>query len=217
MNFSITPQDALIVVDIQNDFIPGGSLPVAGGDAIIPGVNTIMETFDQRGARIILTQDWHPEDHLSFASRHLGKKPFDPIGPVEGVPGIGPLLWPDHCVRGTAGALFHERLDTDRAHLILRKGIHRNIDSYSAILENDGKTETGLSGYLAGLGLKRIFICGLALDYCVFRSALDGCKKGFETWVIVDLCRGIADDSTARAEAEMKAKGIFLISSTVFS
>lgn len=207
MTICIAPDDALIVVDIQNDFIPGGSLPVSGAGDIISNVNDTMKVFLRAGARIVLTQDWHPEDHLSFASQHNGKNPFDPI---EGIDGIGPVLWPDHCVQRTAGAEFHPDLDVDAAHLILRKGIHRQIDSYSAFTENDNKTDTGLAGYLENSGLKRIFICGLALDYCVFWSAMDGRRKELETSVITDLCRGIEEDTTKSAKSQMISAGVRL-------
>jgi nicotinamidase/pyrazinamidase len=205
MGFLIQTSDALIVVDIQNDFLPGGSLAVAEGDQIIPPVNQLMKKFNDRGGRIVLTQDWHPPDHLSFASQHEGKKPFDPI---EGVDGIGPVLWPDHCVRETDGADFSSQLETGQAHLILRKGINRSMDSYSAFTENDQKTDTGLAGYLENVSLKRIFVCGLALDYCVAWSAMDGKKKGFETFVIPELCKGIAPETVQKAETEMKQMGI---------
>jgi len=200
MGFSIQTSDALIVVDIQNDFLPGGALAVAEGDLIIPPVNRLMKIFSACGGRVILTQDWHPPDHLSFAGQHPGKRPFDPI---EDLPGIGPVLWPDHCVQDTAGADFSSGLQTGRAHLILRKGIHRSVDSYSAFTENDHRTDTGLAGYLENAGLNRIFICGLALDYCVAWSAMDGVKKGFETYVIPELSRGIAVETVRQAEKEM--------------
>ncbi|MBN2427603.1 MAG: bifunctional nicotinamidase/pyrazinamidase [Deltaproteobacteria bacterium] len=209
MGFSIKTTDALIVVDIQNDFLPGGTLAVPEGDQIIPNVNHLMKKFSALGGRVILTQDWHPSNHLSFASQHPGKNSFDPI---EGIAGIGPVLWPDHCVRETTGAAFSSQLDTGKAHLILRKGLHRSVDSYSAFTENDQKTETGLAGYLENAGLKRIFICGLALDYCVAWSAMDGAKKGFETCVLPDLCRGIAPESVQTAEQGMKELGILFIS-----
>ena len=209
MAVSITFQDALIVVDIQNDFLPGGALAVSGGDEIISGINALMKRFHHHGARIILTQDWHPETHLSFAGRHTGKAPFDPI---EKVSGIGPVLWPDHCIQGSFGARFHEQLDVDLAHLIIRKGFSEQIDSYSAFTENDRETETGLSGYLNNAGLNRIFICGLAFDYCVFWSAMDGIEKGFETAVIPDFCRHISTDSRRHAKEEMAAAGILFLS-----
>jgi nicotinamidase/pyrazinamidase len=208
MSFPIQTSDALIVVDVQNDFLPGGALAVPEGDRIIPHVNALMANFNAAGARVILTQDWHPPDHLSFASQHPGKNPFDPI---DGIPGIGPVLWPDHCVRETTGAEFGTALDTGQAHLILRKGFDRAVDSYSVFTENDQKTETGLQGYLKNAGLKRLFICGLALDYCVAWSAMDGSRGGFETHLIPGLCRGIAPDSIRKAEKEMKNIGVRFI------
>ncbi len=205
MEFLIQPTDALIVVDIQNDFLPGGALAVAEGDRIIPYVNQLMVKFNDHGGRVILTQDWHPPDHLSFASLHEGKNPFDPI---EGVAGIGPVLWPDHCVRETQGADFSGQLETGKAHLIIRKGISRSVDSYSTFTENDRKTDTGLAGYLENAGLKRIFLCGLALDYCVAWSAIDGVRKGFETFLVPELCKGIAADSVKKAEKDMQKMGV---------
>ena len=205
MHIHIKNTDALVIVDIQNDFIPGGALAVPGGDKIISGINRLMQKYHQKGARIILTQDWHPHKHLSFASQHKGKKPLESI---EGVFGIGPVLWPDHCIQGSKGAEFHSRFDVNKAHLIVRKGIHKEIDSYSAFTENDRKTDTGLAGYLKNAQLKRIFICGLALDYCVFWSAVDGKQKGFKTFVIPRLCKGIAKASSDAALNDMKLKGI---------
>jgi nicotinamidase/pyrazinamidase len=214
MSFSIQTSDALIVVDVQNDFLPGGALAVPEGDGIIPCVNALMAKFNVAGAHVILTQDWHPPDHLSFASQHPGKNPFDPI---DGIPGIGPVLWPDHCVRETPGAQFATALETGNAHLILRKGLNRTVDSYSAFTENDQKTDTGLQGYLENADLKRIFICGLALDYCVAWSAADGTRKGFETHLIPELCRGIAPESIRKAEKEMKNLGVRFVAEDDFT
>jgi nicotinamidase/pyrazinamidase len=207
MSIAIEPRDALIVVDIQNDFMPGGALGVKDGDKILSGINVVMKKFHKNGARNILTQDWHPKDHLSFASRHEGKKPFDLI---DGVFGIGPVLWPDHCIQGTKGSEFHNQLDVNRAHLIIRKGIDREIDSYSTFTENDRQTDTGLAGYLKNANLERIFICGLALDYCVYWSAMDGVRKEFETLVIVELCKGIAKETVDKAMKDMAEKGVSL-------
>ncbi len=206
----IEPTDALIVVDIQNDFIPGGSLPVPEGDKIIPKVNEFMKLFNEKAARVVLTQDWHPPNHASFASAHPGKKPFDPI---EGVPGIGPVLWPDHCVQGTKGAEFHPDLDVTKAHAIIRKGYLKSIDGYSGFLNNDKKTKTGLDGFLRENGVKRIFVCGLALDYCVFWTATDGKQFGFDVYVLEDLTRGIAEDTIKSAKDSMKKNGIQIIHS----
>ncbi|MDD1779523.1 MAG: isochorismatase family protein [Candidatus Helarchaeota archaeon] len=161
---NILPSDALIIVDMQNDFIPGGALAVKGGHEIIQGINQVAEIFKRRGARIILTQDWHLPNHKSFASAHPGKKPFDAYSTV----GIGPVLWPDHCVQGEKGAEFSKQLNTKLADAIIRKGMNPEIDSYSTFLENDKKSETGLSGYLKSLRISRFFFCGRALDYCVY-------------------------------------------------
>jgi nicotinamidase/pyrazinamidase len=179
---------ALIVVDMQHDFMPGGALPVADGDAIIDGINACMEQFFSGGNIIVMTQDWHPEGHGSFASAHVGMKPYDSY---EDEPGLGPVLWPDHCIQGSWGAEIHERVNVSRAHLILRKGYHAAIDSYSAFLENDKQTRTGLAGFLKDLGVEEIIICGLALDYCVYYTALDGAAEGFSTIVFTDLSRGV--------------------------
>ena len=208
MAITILPGDALIIVDIQNDFLPGGALPVDQGDLVLFGINVLMDLFHKKGARVILTQDWHPPGHLSFASQHKGKGPFDPISDVHG---IGPILWPDHCVQGTKGAQFHEQLNQDAAHLVLRKGFHPKIDSYSAFIENDQESDTGLSGYLKNAGVTRIFIGGLALDYCVAWSALDGNRKGFETFVVRDLCQGISEETTRKALADLEREGIQLV------
>ena len=208
MSIALEKRDAFIVVDMQNDFMPGGALAVMGGDRIISGVNNLMKRFHESEARNILTQDWHPANHLSFARQHEGKNPFDLI---EGVFGIGPVLWPDHCVQGTEGSEFHSQLDVVMAHLIIRKGIHREIDSYSAFSENDRQTDTGLAGYLRNANLKRVFICGLALDYCVYWSAMDATNKGFETLVIPELCKGIAEETSQKAIQHMTKVGVKLI------
>jgi nicotinamidase/pyrazinamidase len=203
--------DALAVVDIQNDFIPGGALAVHGGDSIIPGINRIMEVFSTADLPVILTQDWHPSGHCSFASAHPGKKPYDAFKSE----GLGPVLWPDHCVQGSPGAEFHRDLDTRFAQAVIRKGYHRDIDSYSGFLENDLKTRTGLDGYLKSRGVKRLFICGLALDYCVFFTAVDGVGLGYEMYVITDLARpvGSPPDSVSRALKTMTDKGVRFIRS----
>ena len=210
----ISHSDVLLIVDIQNDFIPGGALAVKGGDDIIAGVNATSDIFKAKGARVVLTQDWHPVNHKSFASAHPGKKPFDPYS----APGIGPVLWPDHCVRGEGGANFSPLLNTVVADAIIRKGMNPEIDSYSAFLENDKKTETGLFGYLKSLKVARCFICGLALDYCVYYSALDGKSLGFDIYVIIDLTRGIDDPkgSTSNALETMTNKGIKFLKSEIF-
>ncbi|MEX0746589.1 MAG: bifunctional nicotinamidase/pyrazinamidase [Rhodothermales bacterium] len=174
---------ALLVVDIQNDFCPGGRLPVPGGDEIIPAINKLATTFDH----VLLTQDWHPEGHRSFASSHSGKRPFDTIE----VPYGEQILWPDHCIQGSRGAQFHRDLDVNKAELIIRKGFRKEIDSYSAFFENDHETPTGLTGYLRERGIDTLFIAGLATDFCVHWSAVDGRKHGFEVYVIEDASRGI--------------------------
>ena len=190
--------DVLLIVDIQNDFCPGGALAVPDGDAVIPVVNRVAESFEH----IILTQDWHPRGHLSFASSHAGRKPYDVIGVSYGEQ----VLWPDHCVQGSEGAAFHGWLAVPRAELIIRKGFHPDIDSYSAFYENDRRTPTGLSGYLRDRGLTRIFIVGLAFDFCVRYSAEDAARHGFSVFVIEDGCRsiGVGDSiaATGRSLAE---------------
>ncbi|WP_296640298.1 bifunctional nicotinamidase/pyrazinamidase [Roseinatronobacter sp.] len=195
---------ALIVIDLQNDFCPGGALAVAEGDQIVPGVNARMA----EAAAVILTQDWHPAGHSSFASQHAGRAPMQmvdmPYGPQ--------VLWPDHCVQGSYGAAFHADLTTDRADLILRKGFRRQIDSYSAFFENDQTTPTGLEGYLRTRGLTELEFVGLATDFCVAWSALDAAKLGFKVRVLTTLCRGIdLDGSMARALDDMRAAGIELV------
>src|ERR1700736_4488128 len=164
--------DALLVIDLQNDFCPGGALAVTGGDEIVPLVNLLAEKF----SHVLLTQDWHPANHISFASAHPGSMPYQTISAPYG----RQTLWPDHCVQGTPGADFHPALLVPHAELILRKGFRSNIDSYSAFLENDHFTATGLAGYLRERGLRRLFLCGLAYDFCVRYSAIDGAALGFE-------------------------------------
>jgi len=204
--------DCLIVVDMQNDFMPGGALPVVGGDTLVPGVNSIMESFLGSTLPIVLTQDWHPFRHRSFASAHVGKKSFD----LHSEPGIGPVLWPDHCVQGTPGAEFHYLLDVNSAQAIIRKGFHQDVDSYSGFLENDRTTTTGLDGYLKSRQVKRIFICGLALDYCVFYTALDGFELGYEVKVLIDLTKpvGSPPESISQALRALSIKGIAFVKSS---
>ncbi|HVW78423.1 MAG TPA: bifunctional nicotinamidase/pyrazinamidase [Alloacidobacterium sp.] len=183
MPMKITERDALLVIDVQNDFCPGGALAVPRGDEVVPVINRWMQLFPH----VVLTQDWHPPDHLSFASSHAGHEPFATVTVTYGEQ----TLWPHHCVQGTQGAEFHPELDTRRAALILRKGFRREIDSYSAFQENDRRTKTGLAGYLRERGIERVFVAGLAYDYCVRYSAVDARSEGFETVVIADACRGI--------------------------
>ncbi|MFX1378333.1 MAG: bifunctional nicotinamidase/pyrazinamidase [Promethearchaeota archaeon] len=188
-DLKIDKNDALIVVDMQYDFIPGGSLPVEEGDVIIDGINQISELFKKHKATIILTQDWHPQNHASFASTHPGKNPGDEFTSENGA--IGPVLWPDHCVQNTKGAEFHYDLKIDLADKVIRKGTNHTVDSYSGFLENDKKTETGMRDYLDSKKIQRIFICGLALDYCCYYTAMDGFEFGYEVYLLVELTRGI--------------------------
>jgi nicotinamidase/pyrazinamidase len=194
---------ALIVIDVQNDFCPGGALAVAQGDAIVSGINALMDDVDA----VVLTQDWHPAGHSSFASSHAGKAPLEmiemPYGPQ--------VLWPDHCIQGSAGADFHVDLHQDRADLIIRKGYNPAIDSYSAFFENDHQTPTGLEGYLRTRGISKLTLVGLALDFCVNYSAVDAAKLRFDVTVRPDLCRGIdMGGSLAAAMAGMKQAGVQL-------
>src|ERR1700677_2544254 len=182
MLIALQPTDALLVIDVQNDFMPGGNLAVKDGDAIVPVINTLAKKFDH----VILTQDWHPPQHISFASTH-NKQPFETIEASYGPQ----ALWPDHVLQHTEGAAFHPALSIPHAELILRKGFRRHIDSYSAFLENDHTTPTGLAGYLRERNLSRLFLCGLAYDFCVRYSALDGKALGFETIVIEDATRSV--------------------------
>lgn len=197
----VSPQDVLLVVDIQNDFCPGGALPVHEGDAVIEPIHSLAARFQH----VILTQDWHPANHVSFAANHPGKQPYDSIQLACGAQ----TLWPTHCVQGTPGAEFHPALRLPKAELILRKGFHAEIDSYSAFFENDRVTPTGLAGYLRERGLKRVFLAGLAYDYCVAYSALDGRRLNLPVVVVRDACRAIdLDGSVAKMEAEFARAGV---------
>lgn len=199
-------RDILLVVDVQNDFCPDGALAVPGGDAIVSLVNRLMDRF----AHVVLTQDWHTPGHSSFASAHPGKRPYETVEASYGPQ----ILWPDHCVQGTAGAAFHRDLEADRAELIIRKGFHPAIDSYSTFYENDHATSTGLSGYLRERGFTRVFLCGLATDFCVHWSALDARREGFGVTVLEDACRAIdLEGSLAAARAAMAAAGVALTTS----
>jgi nicotinamidase/pyrazinamidase len=203
---SINSEDVLLAVDLQADFMPGGALAVEGGDEIVPLINRLMSRFEN----VVVTQDWHPPTHASFAASHEGAKPFDTKRLHYG----DQTLWPDHCVQGTAGAAFHPDLAVERAFLILRKGTHGPIDSYSAFVEADGKTTTGLAALLKARGVRRVFACGLATDFCVAHSALDARAEGFATFVIEDACRAIdANDSAANAWARMNAAEVYRIES----
>lgn len=194
------PTDALLVIDMQVDFMPGGSLAVPGGDSIVPLINRIGRSFDN----VVLTQDWHPLGHISFASTH-GRQPF--ADTVETAYGIQ-ALWPDHTVQGSPGAALHPALDLPHAGLIVRKGFRPAMDSYSAFLENDHQTGTGLAGYFRERGTRRIFLCGLAADYCVGFSALDGAALGFEIVVVEDAIRGISPDGMATMRQRWQQAGI---------
>lgn len=207
-NIKINLNDALVVVDVQNDFMPDGALPVEEGDVIVEGINIIAQKFKNNGGKIILTQDWHPHNHKSFASTHPGKNPGDEFQTEDGA--IGPVLWPDHCVQGTKGAEFYEDLNHEIADAIIQKGTNPEIDSYSGFLENDKKSETGLSAKLRTLDVKRIFVCGLALDYCCAYTAIDGVDFGFETCFFMDLTRGIdlPPGNISNSIEQMKKKGI---------
>lgn len=200
---------ALIVVDVQNDFCPGGALAVAAGNAVIPVINRLLPFFAVR----VFTQDWHTEDHYSFAASHAGAMPFSTIT----LPYGEQVLWPAHCVQGSRGAAFHADLDTRGADVIIRKGFQREIDSYSAFYENDRSTPTGLAGYLRERGVEAVWLTGLATDYCVAYSALDAVGLGLGTVVIEDACRAIdLDGSLDQAMAEMRSKGVgFARSETV--
>lgn len=196
----------LLVVDVQNCFLPGGSLAVKDGDKVVPVINALARKF----AHVVMTQDWHTPGHVSFASSHGGKKPFE----TTDVPYGKQVLWPDHCVQGTDGASLSKDLTIPNAELVLRKGFNKDVDSYSAFTEADGKTTTGLAGYLKARKLQRIFVVGLATDFCVAWSALDARKAGFETYVIEDACRGIdTQGSLAKAWSDMQKAGVKRIQS----
>jgi nicotinamidase/pyrazinamidase len=204
MSGSATDRDVLIIADPQLDFCPGGALAVPRGDEVVPAVNRLARRF----RHVVLTQDWHPAGHASFASAHPGRKPFETIEADYG----RQTLWPDHCVQGTEGAAFHPELDIPRVELVIRKGYRSNIDSYSAFRENDRKTPTGLAGYLRERGFERVTVCGLATDFCVFFSAIDARAAGFETAVALDASRAIdVDGSLAQALAAMRDTGITLL------
>ena len=199
----------LLVMDVQNDFLPGGALAVPRGDEVVPRVNRLASKF----ANVILTQDWHPPGHISFASRHAGRKPFESIELAYGTQ----VLWPDHCVQGSRGAEFAAELAVRHAQAVIRKGYHAHTDSYSALLEADRVTPTGLNGMLRERGIRRVYCCGLATDFCVAWSALDAQAAGFETWIIEDACRAIdTGGSLAAARRELAAAGVRLARSDNF-
>jgi nicotinamidase/pyrazinamidase len=199
-------ESALIVVDVQNCFLPGGSLAVKDGDQVIPVINKIAPGF----ANVVMTQDWHTPHHISFASSHAGKKPFDMVKLAYG----DQMLWPDHCVQGTDGAALSKDLTITHAGLVIRKGFHHEVDSYSAFLEADKKTHTGLASYLKERGITTVFVTGLATDFCVAWTAIDARHTGFTAYVVEDACRGIdAGGSLAKAWADMAAAGVKRIQS----
>jgi nicotinamidase/pyrazinamidase len=203
----ILDSDVLLVIDVQRDFCAGGRLAVRDGDAVVAPINLLMRRF----GHVVLTQDWHPAGHLSFASEYEGKAAYDSVEVAYGEQ----TLWPDHCVQGTAGAEFHPELEVGRAELILRKGFRRGIDSYSAFMENDKRTLTGLAGYLRERGLTRIFVAGLAYDYCVRYSAVDGTAAGFEALVIRDACRSVGlPGAVEAAEEAFNDLGVELVSTS---
>ena len=193
-NISVADDDVLLVIDVQNDFCPGGALAVPGGDEVVPVINALAQRFPH----VVLTQDWHPAGHQSFASSHPGTQPFDTITLTYGAQ----VLWPDHCIQDTAGAAFHGDLKIPHAELVLRKGYHRDIDSYSAFFENDRETPTGLTAYLRERGFTRVFVAGLAFDFCVRYSAEDARRMGFAARVIEDACRSIDMEGSAAATRE---------------
>ena len=203
----ISPRSALLVIDVQNDFTPGGQLAVPEGDLIVPLINRLSGLFKQ----VIIAQDWHPSGHASFASSHPGRKPYDVIQ----LPYGEQVLWPDHCVQGTVGAQFHCELKLPHAQLIIRKGCNPDIDSYSAFVEADRRTTTGLAGYLKERGIDTVYMVGLALDFCVMYSALDARAAGFNAFVVLDACRAIdMNGSLAAAMDRMQGAGVGLIQST---
>src|SRR5579872_7442732 len=205
-SIKIDDASALLVIDVQNCFLPGGSLAVKEGEQVVPVINRIAKAF----ANVVMTQDWHTPGHVSFASSHAGKKPFETID----LPYGKQVLWRDHCVQGTDGAALSKDLSIPQAELVIRKGFHTDVDSYSAFTEADGKTTTGLAAYLKARGIKRVFVAGLATDFCVAWTALDARKAGFEVYVIEDACRGIdTQGSLAKAWADMAKAGVKRIQS----
>jgi nicotinamidase/pyrazinamidase len=197
----VDEHDVLLVVDVQNDFMPSGALAVPRGDEVVPVINALARRF----ANVVITQDWHSPGHISFAASHAGRKPFDRVALYYG----DQVLWPEHCVQGTAGAALHPDLAIPHAQLIVRKGYHAGVDSYSAFVEADGQHSTGLAGYLRERGIRRVFLCGLATDFCVAWSAADGRKAGFAVTVIEDACRAIdTAGSLVAAWEDMRAAGV---------
>ncbi|WP_432259987.1 bifunctional nicotinamidase/pyrazinamidase [Cupriavidus sp. TMH.W2] len=206
MNTTIGPDDCLLVIDVQNDFMPGGALAVPRGDEVVPVINRLARAF----GHVVLTQDWHPAAHVSFAANHAGTQPFQTLT----LPYGEQVLWPVHCVQDTPGAALHAGLDVPHARLVIRKGHHADVDSYSAFLEADRATRTGLAGYLREHGVKRVFCAGLATDYCVAWSALDARAAGFTAVMIEDACRAIdLEGSLARAWQDLGAAGVARVTS----
>jgi len=201
MQLPVTDEDVLLIIDVQNDFCPGGALAVPEGDVVVPVINRLAERFEH----VVLTQDWHPPSHSSFATSHPGSVAFDSISMAYGQQ----TLWPDHCVQATPGSAFHPQLRTDRAELVIRKGFRQGIDSYSAFFENDRRTPTGLGGYLRERGFQRVYLVGLATDFCVHYSALDARQLGFDTVVVEAGCRAIdMAGSLDAAWASMTTAGV---------
>lgn len=196
---------ALIIVDIQNDFLPNGSLAVPEGDLVIPIINKLQGKFDL----VVATQDWHPEDHLSFASNHENKNLFE----VVDLCGLEQVLWPNHCVQGTKGANFSTELNTNLIATIFRKGMDKTVDSYSGFFDNGRKTNTGLSGYLKNKGVTEVYVCGLAADYCVYYTAKDAKIEGFETYYIVDATKAITEETFTKAIDNLKVIGVQIVKS----
>jgi nicotinamidase/pyrazinamidase len=201
----VPDRDVVVIVDVQNDFCPGGRLAVPDGDEVVAPINMLMGAF----VHVVLTQDWHPPGHSSFASAHAGREPYETIKLAYG----SQVLWPDHCVQGSEGARFHEGLDTARAELVLRKGFRPQVDSYSAFFENDRVTPTGLAGYLKERGFRRVVLAGLAYDFCVLWSAEDARQVGFEVVVAVDACRALdVAGSRAQADRRLAKAGVAVVS-----
>ena len=207
MKKDLLKSSALLIVDVQNDFCPGGALPVPEGDKIVPGINQLSSLFGV----VVATQDWHPPEHASFASQHAGLDPFD----TTEIDGSSTVVWPDHCIQGTHGAAMHQDIDTRPIRLILRKGMNPRLDSYSAFFENDRTTGTGLNAYLKGMGVDTVFLCGLARDVCVFYSVIDARKLGYKSYLITDATRGVdvPPGNIERTDGEMIAASTIFINS----
>jgi nicotinamidase/pyrazinamidase len=214
-SIKVEKNDALIIVDLQNDFMPGGALGVEEGDYIVNDINKTAKAFKNRRGIVVLTQDWHPKNHLSFASNQ-GKNPGDEYSSDDGA--IGPVLWPDHCVQNSKGAEFHKDLKVELANKVIQKGMNPKVDSYSGFQDNDKKSETELRRYLKSLSIKRIFICGLALDYCCYFTAMDGIDFGFDVIFLVNMTKGIdlPEGNIKNTLENMRRKGIKLVENARF-